>query len=90
MFQGLKAIHSPHTGIIDYGEVTRSYGRTFEKAGGKVYTNFEVESFDITKESSVDSKDGLLYPVTVRGDNQVKCLLKYFSMLRNLKKNVIV
>ena len=83
MFQGLKAIHSPHTGIIDYGEVTRSYGRTFEKAGGKVYTNFEVESFDITKESSVDSKDGLLYPVTVRGDNQVKCLLKYFSILRN-------
>jgi 2-hydroxyglutarate dehydrogenase len=50
LFQGLKAIHSPHTGIIDYGEVTRSYGRTFEKAGGKVYTNFEKRLGDCLKD----------------------------------------
>ncbi|XP_076099138.1 L-2-hydroxyglutarate dehydrogenase, mitochondrial-like [Mytilus galloprovincialis] len=71
---GLKAIHSPHTGIIDYAEVTRSYGRTFEKAGGKIYTNFEVKSLDVTKESSPESSSGIKHPVTVRGDNQaVQC-----------------
>ena len=43
--KGLKAIHSPHTGIVDWGLVSRHYGSFFEKHGGKVKLNFEVEDF---------------------------------------------
>ena len=41
-FQGMFAIHSPNTGIIDYAEVTRMYGEDFKKAGGDIYTSYEV------------------------------------------------
>ena len=38
----MKAIWSPHTGIVDWGEVTRRFALDFEKHGGTVYTNYEV------------------------------------------------
>lgn len=40
--QGLMAIHSPNTGIVDYAEVTKSYAEDFKQVGGKVFTNSEV------------------------------------------------
>lgn len=40
--EGVKALHSPHTGIIDYEVVTQYYGKDFEDGGGKVYLNYEV------------------------------------------------
>ena len=43
--QGLKAIHSPLTGIVDYAVVARNYGKEFENMGGKVFTDFKVEDF---------------------------------------------
>ncbi|XP_067681608.1 L-2-hydroxyglutarate dehydrogenase, mitochondrial-like isoform X1 [Haliotis asinina] len=64
---GLKAIHSPNTGIVDWGVVTRDYGKTFEKLGGHVYTNYEVTKFDVSSESREGSTDGLQYPVTISG-----------------------
>ena len=67
-FQGLKAIHSPHTGIIDYGLLTRSYGTFFKKHGGKVFTNFPVSSFSITPESPSGSTEGNQYPITITGN----------------------
>jgi len=63
--QGLKAIHSPLTGIVDYGLVARTYGKEFESRGGKIYTNFEVNGFN----SSAEDSD---YAVSIRGtENQV-------------------
>jgi len=44
--QGLKAIHSPLTGIVDYGVVARSYGDEFLELGGAIHTNFEVDDFN--------------------------------------------
>ena len=41
----MKALHSPHTGIVDWGLVSRHYGTFFEKQGGKVKLNFEVDDF---------------------------------------------
>ena len=29
------AVYSPHTGIVDWGEVACSYGRDFRKTGGE-------------------------------------------------------
>lgn len=39
---GLKALWSPHTGIVDYKLVTESYGKDFKKAGGHIHLNFKV------------------------------------------------
>ncbi|XP_064602531.1 L-2-hydroxyglutarate dehydrogenase, mitochondrial-like isoform X2 [Liolophura sinensis] len=59
--RGLKAIHSPHTGIVDYGRVARSYGENFQRLGGDVLTEFEVSEFRLTSKSIGD----LSHPVTV-------------------------
>ena len=42
--QGLAAIHSPSTSIVDWGDVTRSYAQKFESLGGEIYLGFEVSS----------------------------------------------
>lgn len=40
--EGVSAILSPNTGIVDWAEVARSYGEDFKKAGGEIYTGYEV------------------------------------------------
>lgn len=63
--KGLKAIHSPHTGIVDWGLVTQYYGTDFKNAGGDIFLNYEVNEF---KETQNDAS----YPITiVSKDNQI-------------------
>ncbi|XP_067932012.1 L-2-hydroxyglutarate dehydrogenase, mitochondrial-like isoform X2 [Watersipora subatra] len=50
--QGLRAIHSPHTGIVDYHGVTNTLVRLFKEDGGFSYTNFKVTSFNPVDSSS--------------------------------------
>ncbi|CAH1791251.1 unnamed protein product [Owenia fusiformis] len=67
--KGLRAIHSPITGIVDWGEVTVSYGTNFKKLGGEIMTNFEVSDFKMSQ-SDPD------YPVTVIGaqpNQEIQC-----------------
>lgn len=40
--RGVKALWSPHTGIVDWGLVTQSFGQDFTQAGGDIYLNFKV------------------------------------------------
>lgn len=40
--KGLMALHSPHTGIVDFALVTEYYGKDFQKGGGDIHLNFEV------------------------------------------------
>ncbi|CAI8019062.1 L-2-hydroxyglutarate dehydrogenase, mitochondrial [Geodia barretti] len=47
--RGKVAIHSPSTGIVDWGRVTRAYGEDFKEMGGHVYTNFKVNRFSVNK-----------------------------------------
>ena len=54
---GLRAIHSPKTGIIDYQQVSRHYAKVVQERGHKVLTNYEVSAFD---EISGD------YPIAVK------------------------
>ncbi|KAM7351937.1 L-2-hydroxyglutarate dehydrogenase [Cochliomyia hominivorax] len=63
--QGVKALWSPHTGIVDWGLVTQYYGQDFKQAGGDIYLDFNVSKF--TESGSAD------YPVTIHGakSNQV-------------------
>ena len=44
--QGLEALWSPHTGIVDWAQVAKMYGTQFEARGGKIHLGFEVSSFD--------------------------------------------
>ncbi len=41
---GLKAIHSPNTGIIDYIKIAQSYAREIQERGGEIITNCQVTS----------------------------------------------
>ena len=45
MFQGVRAIWSPETGIVDWAEVARHYARVFTDNGGTVLTDFEAVKF---------------------------------------------
>ncbi|XP_076464790.1 L-2-hydroxyglutarate dehydrogenase, mitochondrial-like [Babylonia areolata] len=71
---GLKAIHSPNTGIIDWGVVTKHYGKVFEERGGRVYTGFPVTQLQSTAEGEAGSREGLKYPVTIPVSEQGQTL----------------
>lgn len=53
---GLKAIYSPHTGIVDYAQVTRSFQKDFEQEGGKVHLNFKLNKFELNKDDEYPIK----------------------------------
>ncbi|KAK0409271.1 hypothetical protein QR680_004447 [Steinernema hermaphroditum] len=55
---GLKALWSPHTGIVDWGLVTRSYADDFVKRGGKVFVDTPLAAI----RSAADGSD---YPVVI-------------------------
>lgn len=55
---GIRAIHSPHTGIIDWGFVARHFGMMYQKHGGEIVLNFEAEEF-------IESENPN-YPIRVR------------------------
>ncbi|CAB3398007.1 unnamed protein product [Caenorhabditis bovis] len=44
--KGLKAIWSPHTGIVDWGYVTQRFGEDFENRGGKIFVNTPLVKID--------------------------------------------
>lgn len=48
--RGLKAIHSPHTGIVDWALVARHYGKHFQDHGGDIFTEFEVKTFQMSND----------------------------------------
>ncbi|XP_074655519.1 L-2-hydroxyglutarate dehydrogenase, mitochondrial-like [Tubulanus polymorphus] len=66
---GLKAIHSPHTGIVDWQLVSRSYGTNFKERGGKIFTSFEVANFKMSSDPE--------YPVSVIDKKGVNLRCKY-------------
>jgi len=43
--EGIRAIWSPHTGIVDWGRVARHYGTVFSSRGGTIHTGFLAEEF---------------------------------------------
>lgn len=62
--RGIEAIFSPVTGIVDYGEVARSYGHDVAAAGGTIETGHEVTAIERTGATSVVR--------TKRGDVETK------------------
>lgn len=73
-FQGLQAIWSPHTGIVDWGLVTKSFARNFEEMGGKVFTDYPVESLTFAGESNIAKQPENTHPVSIRSKSHLVCL----------------
>lgn len=55
---GLEALWSPNTGIVNWAHVTESYVKDFEERGGKTYLNFNVTKFS-------EAENDLEYPVMI-------------------------
>jgi len=57
--EGIRAIWSPETGIVDWGVVARHYGEVFQSRGGEILTGFEAAQFNAVGEQvMVGSADG--------------------------------
>lgn len=69
--QGVKAIWSPHTGIVDWGLVTEHYGKNFRDKGGEIFLDFKVTDFQLTDKSQKDSTKPSQHPVRVISNDKV-------------------
>ncbi|KAK3877426.1 hypothetical protein Pcinc_017867 [Petrolisthes cinctipes] len=67
---GVKAIWSPHTGIVDWGLVTEHYGKNFRDLGGNVYLDFKVTDFQMIGKVDREGKCTEEYPVRVVSDGK--------------------
>jgi L-2-hydroxyglutarate oxidase LhgO len=65
--RGIKAIFSPVTGIVDYGEVARSYARDVLESGGTVQTGRRV--------TAIERKGATSVVHTERGDVEAKYVI---------------
>lgn len=87
----MKALWSPHTGIVDWGLVTQYYGKDFEALGGQVHLNFQVDGFKVAPESQQSkpqSSEGNKFPVRVTGSNGVSLFLFLFLSVKNRTNKV--
>ncbi|XP_037043466.1 L-2-hydroxyglutarate dehydrogenase, mitochondrial-like [Bradysia coprophila] len=61
--RAVKAIWSPHTGIVDYKLVTESYAEDFTKAGGEIHLKFELNRISEKEAGASD------YPIKLIAKN---------------------
>ncbi|KAL1137988.1 hypothetical protein AAG570_009683 [Ranatra chinensis] len=66
---GCKAVYSPCTGIVDWGEVTAALGKDFQMKNGKVRTDFNVVGFDVCPDSRHDTPETNMHPATIYSDD---------------------
>lgn len=59
--RGLRALWSPHTGIVDYAIVTEHYAEDLKQNGGEIITDFDVRYFHETITNAE-------YPVTIEAE----------------------
>lgn len=75
VFQGLKALYSPHTGIVDYGEVTKSYANNFTSRGGTIHLGAKVIDF---KENTENPE----YPIRIVVSKSVSICGKFYLSMK--------
>ena len=61
--RGIRALWSPHTGIVDFSLVARAYASDIRNAGGEIHTGQEVRAIQMTA-------DGIVLPT---GTGDVEC-----------------
>ncbi|VBB27046.1 unnamed protein product [Acanthocheilonema viteae] len=73
--EGLKALWSPYTGIVDWGLVTKSYAQDFENRGGIVYTKYPLKTLLLVGESEKENVAND-YPVIIESEpslSKIRC-----------------
>ncbi len=77
---GIRALHSPNTGIIDFAQVAAAYASRFRENGGEVLTGARV--------MSIRRADGLTYLETdggvVRARNVINCAGLYSDVIARM------
>jgi L-2-hydroxyglutarate oxidase len=66
---GLAALHSPHTGMVDYAEVARAYAADLEAHGGEIRSGVTVRAL----REAGDAVDVVTSDGTVRAARAVAC-----------------
>ena len=79
--KGIKALWSPHTGIVDFVEICNHYARDFNTAGGEVFYNFKVNGFEEVADAD--------YPVNVKAANGKTLQTKYVLTCGGLYSDVL-
>lgn len=80
--RGIRAIHSPHTGIVDWALVTEYYAKDFTNAGGTIFTDFEVKKFG-------QNSDDADHPVTIVDAKKRKLSSKYVLTCAGLQADKV-
>ncbi|MCP9256948.1 L-2-hydroxyglutarate dehydrogenase, mitochondrial [Dirofilaria immitis] len=73
--EGLKALWSPYTGIIDWELVTKSYAQDFENRGGIVYTKYPLKTLLFVGESKKENIANN-YPIVIESEpslSKIRC-----------------
>ncbi|XP_063242023.1 L-2-hydroxyglutarate dehydrogenase, mitochondrial isoform X2 [Bacillus rossius redtenbacheri] len=65
--RGIRAVWSPHTGIVDYGLITRRLGEDVTAAGGTVTLGFQVTAFRDLRQDGGSSRDATKHPICIAG-----------------------
>uniref|UniRef100_A0A915KL82 L-2-hydroxyglutarate dehydrogenase, mitochondrial n=1 Tax=Romanomermis culicivorax TaxID=13658 RepID=A0A915KL82_ROMCU len=72
--RGIRAIWSPHTGIVDWCLVTKTYAKNFKDAGGHVLIDHKVNNFFL---NSPNSNNETFLPLSLRFTDQVDIRCHY-------------
>lgn len=81
--EGLKALWSPHTGIVDFALVTEHYASDIREMGGKIFLEYAVDKFSETKDDPV-------YPVTVSAtESDTELQAKYVLTCAGLQSDKV-
>ncbi|KFD64086.1 hypothetical protein M514_07975 [Trichuris suis] len=71
--KGLKAIWSPHTGIVDWAIVTKQLSKDLIESGGQVVTNFCVDKFELNEQLAF-AKSSSAFPLSLFShDREIRC-----------------
>jgi len=85
--RGLRAIHSPHTGIVDWRVVAVSYGEDFTQSGGDIYSGFQVAK--IRQSGGASTTGSAEYPVTIESEKKEEIRCKYVITCAGLQADRI-
>lgn len=79
---GVQALWSPHTGIVDWALVTEEYAKDFRMSGGEIYLDFEVNNFG---EATEDAD----FPIVIRQKSNLEVKAKYVLACCGLQSDLV-
>eukprot|EP00794_Sanderia_malayensis_P020296 gene20297-22283_t len=75
--EGKIALLSPHTGIVDWAQVARTFGKVFENKGGTIITGYGVDGFHPNLEQGDKEANSTNYPIRIHSTKNQSINCKY-------------